>query len=56
LLNFGVPARRLGSEELAQLWHAFLATELAKPRKTTFASRPVVVGERAAGKEVSVGL
>jgi hypothetical protein len=56
LLNFGVPARRLDSEELAQLWHAFLAAELARPRKTTFASRPAVVGERAAGKEVHLGL
>jgi hypothetical protein len=56
LVNFGVPGRRLGSEELAQLWYAFLVAELAKPRKTTFASRPVVVAERAAGKEVSLGL
>jgi hypothetical protein len=56
LLNFGVPARRLGSEELAQLWHAFLAAELARPRKVTFASRPAVVSERAPRKEVSLGL
>jgi hypothetical protein len=56
LLNFGVPARRLTSEELAQLWHAFLAAELSRPRRNAFASRPAVVGERAAGKEVSVDL
>jgi hypothetical protein len=50
LLNFGVPARRLGSEELAQLWHAFLAPELARLRKTTFASRSAVVGEKTAAR------
>jgi len=56
LLNFGVPVRRLTSEELAQLWHAFLATEIARPRKATFASRPAVVSEKTARKEVTLGL
>ncbi|MDP2950544.1 MAG: hypothetical protein Q8P22_13550 [Chloroflexota bacterium] len=56
LVNFGVPARRLGSEELAQLWYAFLAAELARPRKTTFASRPAVVSEKTTRKEVPLGL
>jgi hypothetical protein len=55
LVNFGVPARRLGSEELARLWHAFLAAELARPRKAAFTSRPAVVSERVAGKEVPLG-
>jgi len=40
--GFGVTARRLGSDELVQLWSAFLGSEVGAGRSA--AARPVVMG------------
>jgi len=50
--GFGVATRRLGSDELVELWSSFLGSEMA-PERTAVAAQPVVVG--LSREEVSAG-
>jgi len=50
--GFGVATRRLGSDELIELWSSFLGREVAAGRSAA-AAQPVVVGPRREG--VSAG-
>ena len=50
--GFGVTARRLGSDELVELWSSFLSTDAA-PGRTLVAAQPVVIG--LSREEVSAG-
>ncbi|MFQ5382659.1 MAG: hypothetical protein ACE5EF_13710, partial [Dehalococcoidia bacterium] len=50
LVSFGVPARRLDSDELAELWAACLSTQvLARSPAVAGAARPVVATRREGG-------
>ena len=50
--GIGVAARRLGSDELIELWSAFLGSEVPRAR-TAVAAQPVVVGVRRDGVKAS---
>jgi len=50
--GFGVTTRRLGSDELVELWSAFMGSEVA-PSRIEVAAHPVVVGPSREG--VSAG-
>lgn len=45
LASFGVPTRRLSSEELAHLWNGFLRSELAPLPAALASHRPVVTAQ-----------
>jgi hypothetical protein len=42
--GFGVTTRRLGSDELVELWSSFLGSEVGTGRNVAAAAQPVVVG------------
>jgi hypothetical protein len=54
LASFGVAARRLSTEEMAQLWSAFLRSELTSSLTVAAGHRPVVTarGRKEAGTRV----
>ena len=51
--GFGVATRRLGSDELIELWSSFLGSEVAVGRNAAMAAQPVVLGVRRDGVKAS---